>query len=441
MLSQFAAIGFAQTYEYDASEDAIPIEQTLGELKSHLQVAAKESWDMDLQDLLVDRGEAASERLSASKSTKVRLSTSVGYEHSDSGSRTTEGLNFRYNVSATKPLYHWGAVEADHQMGLLGVDRANFTRKLKYLAVYRSLVNSFLDYLVLKQQAKSDVLNEKVSLRDLELHRDQEKRGEYPTSKLANDELTHKRLILNSKTTLNRIEKAEQSFRILAGLPEGATIASDVVLPPVPRSLDSAKFEIERFVDSIATESLRLQELTARLEQENQRLHKYEGNNRPKVDALIRSYRDTASITTGTRGSQEITESFAGVSVNWSIFDGGYTKGFVLDALTVKRQLERELTNQKDNMINDLDYAFSDLEIIREQNLLVEEQYLWAVGKYEQELQDVKEGRSAEKELEVVELALEKQRIDLYRHRASFYKALAYLYVGLEHPSILAYLE
>ena len=143
----------------------------------------------------------------------------------------------------------------------------------------------------------------------------------------------------------------------------------------------------------------------------------------------------------GIRRRAEIEEVFAGLEFSWSIFDGGAARGQVLDSIQTKRQLERELAILKETIISETNFLLEELKIHRESSLLTERHFALALEQYEQRNRDVAAGRMSERDLQTLRQNLEHWRTNLYISRGSYYKTLTKLYVTLEYPSILAYIE
>jgi len=396
---------------------------------------------MTLQDILIARGEAASTQLSSGKGIKVRLNSTAGFQDEDSGGTSSQGLNYRYDLTARKPIYHWGALEADHQFGLLQVESSKYHRQIVFLSLYQTLVSNFADYLVWKQKEKDQLLSLQIFKADLELYRDQVKRGEMSNSRLLLEEVSFERSKLGFESLKNSILKLEESFRNVSGVDENVPVALDFHFNPVANDFSILEAQVNAFISEIETSSLRYQEKKFRLEQEDLRLQKYSVLNRPKVDGLLRFRKDSETITTGNRNNLELQEAFAGFELNWSIYDSGAKKGLVLDSIQSKRQLERELSQLKDSMVSDLNYRISDLKVMVQQSFLDQQDYGWAVGGYNQALEDVKAGRVSEKELLVLSRNVEVAKTKLFVSRAQYFKALAQLNVAMESSSILAYLD
>ena len=115
----------------------------------------------------------------------------------------------------------------------------------------------------------------------------------------------------------------------------------------------------------------------SRLDQELERLEKYEVNQKPKLNGLLYLRRDSDNVITGDRRNLEYTEGFAGLEVNWNLYDGKNTAAFVKDSLESRRQLERELSNLKQELKDDIGFFVEDLKIKHEQSLLSDQTFIW----------------------------------------------------------------
>lgn len=426
-----------------SSESVIPaaLDQIDEELRSHLSFAAQNSWHMNLQNILVDRSEGTSSRWSASKSTKVRASLSSGYEDESSGGIASTGFKFRYNISAVKPLYHWGATKADHQYGQILLDNTKLGRSLSFLNLYRKLVYSFIDVAVSKQQAKYQQLSLSILEEDLELYRGQVERGEVSSDVLANEQLKYDRADLAFQSLQNRIAKLEDAFRNDAGMETGIPIAPSFALPPAASNLSSIENQVQAFIAEIGGSSLRIKDKQNRVDLNDQFIKKYKVNNRPKIDGIISFRQDSETLATGNRNDLELKEAFGGIQFSWSIFDGGSTRGLVRETMNNKRQLERELMILKESIVSELEYYMTDLRIFSQQSVLDEAQLTRDIAAYKQTVIDVKEGRASGKTAKQFERNVETAKYRLFQTRAQYHKTLTNLYVSMESPAILNYLD
>lgn len=419
----------------------VPLDQLNSELKAHIKKAAVNSWDMTLQDILVKRGEAISTQMSSGKGIKLRLNTNVGFQDQNSGGTSSQGVQFRYDVTARKPIYHWGALEADHEVGLLQVESSKYHRQIAFLSLYQNLINHYVDYIVLKQREKEQLLSLELFEADLTLYRDQVERGEMSNSIFVLEEVKFERSKLVYESLKNSIFQLEDSFRRVAGLEENAAITSSIHLDGTANDFSVLESQMDAFISQIDKMSLRFQEKKFLLEQEGLRLQKYTVINRPKLDGLVRFRKDSETIATGNRNNLELEEAFAGLELNWSLYDSGAQKGLVLNSIQLKRQLERELTMLKDSIAADLNYKLANLKVLVPQSRLDQQDFGWAVGSYNQALEDRKAGRVSEKDLLILSRNVEIAKTKVFVSRANYFKALASLNVAMESASILAYLD
>lgn len=410
-------------------------------LKSHVRSAAQNSWRMDLQDILVNRAEAYSLRLSSAKGVDVDLNLTAGYQVTNYNTRNQEGLNYRFNFTARKSLYSWGAVEADHQIGLLQVEQAKQDRQLAFLSIYRDVVFRYIDLVLSKQRLYANQLALDIQKADLELHRSEVKRGEFPETQFAVEELGFKRADLRRKQLENAQKKSEDSFREVIGVENSFRLNFANDLPKIPNDFSVLEARVGEFLASLEENSLKVLSKQARLEQELKRLRKYEVNQRPKVNAIVRIRRDTEDYTTGQISNQSTTESLAGFEFSWNMYDGKATTALIRESLESKRQLERELEILKGDIADNLDFLLEDLRVLKDQVDISETAFGWEAGEYQQVEKDVAAGRLPEKSLKTAKRDLESERSKQLENRGLFFKSLTELYLTLEDPSILAYLE
>lgn len=419
-----------------------PLDEINPSLRPLIQSAAANSWKMDLQDILLRRAEAVSMRYSSIKDFKITASVDVGFQRQDTGSGDpSEGWKYQFDIYARKPLYTWGAAEADHEYGLLEVKRVKQDRQLAFLAIYRDVVSRFIDYAIFRQRVYYSSLSEQIYRQDIDLRRGQVERGEFPETQFSTMELGYKEEVLKHQALVNTMERAADDLRGLIGLEGKGALDIESGLPAVADDLSVLEGRVHSFLSSLESGSLKVSAKQARLDQEFQRFKKYEVNQKPKLNGLFYVRRDSDNVITGDRRNLEYTEGFAGLEVNWNVYDGKNTAAFVKDSLETRRQLERELANLKQDLKDDIGFFVQDLKIKREQSLLSDQTFSWEEGRFRQMDEDVKAGRSPEKDLLAVRRDLERARVFQWTARGSYYKALTNLYVMLEYPSILAYLE
>jgi len=409
-----------QAQEAQPGVPANPLEDLTPALRPLVQSAAENSWRMNLQEILIKRAEALSMRYSSIKNTKVSLNANVGWQIQETGGETSEGWKYRFDVNVRKPLYTWGAAEADHQYGLLQVKRVKQDRQLAFLSIYRNVINRFIDYQIYQQRAVVSGLNEEISRDNVELRRAEVERGEYPATQFATIELAYKKEALKHEVNLNTLAKNRDLIREEIGIEEDDPLLMGQGLPAVSSDLEILEARIANYLLSLDEGSLKVLASQYRIDQEKERLKKYEVNQRPKLNGLLRLRRDSENIITGDRQNLEFTEGFAGLEINWNIYDGKNTRAYVMDTLESLRQLDREIEILKDNIEDDLEFFFVDLKIQREQSLLNAQSFSWQEGRYRQMAEDVAAGRSPEKDLKVVKRDLEKARSAMYDSRGIF---------------------
>lgn len=424
-----------------AAIPANPLDQLSPTLRPLIQSAAANSWRMNLQDILVKRAEAFSLRSSAGKKPRVSFNANLGYQLTNQFGSDTEGINYRFNLSARQSLYSWGATEADHRFGLIEVKRVQHDRQLAFLAIYRDVVVRYINLEIARQKIIAQSIAGQIQQADVELRRAEVERGEFPATQFASIELSYDRAVLRLKQLDISFRKAEDFFKETIGVDESIPLSIENGLPAVPEDLHELENQVNHFIATLGDNSIKVLSKNARLEQELERLKRYKVNQRPKVNGLVRHRRDTEDFSTGTITDRNITETFAGFEFNWNLYDGRTSGSHVLESLESKRQLERELEVLKSDITDNLEFLLEDLQLQKKQVAIAEISFGWVVGQYVQIEKDVNAGRLPQKDLETAKRDLESERTKQMEARGVFFKSLTDLYVTLEAPSIIAYLE
>lgn len=451
--SLFASIifGFFVISVVNAEEqtvsDPTPLDQLHSELRSHLVLAEEKSWDMVLSDIRLAQTEARAMRSLSHDKIRVTVNVSAGMAEEEtirggsSNSPDSAFLLYRYDITAKKSLYQFGAISANKRENQLKVESAELARDLKFLTTYQKVVYSYLNQQVIVQQLKQKSLAHAVQKIQFDLHKDQAARGEYASSLLERDELLLKRTKLQVDGFRNALQRSKSSYLAMIGLESSANLQFGEGIPDVPSDLSSLDSKIQGFLANFENRSKKQHGKEMRLEMENDKFIRTSSLNKPKITGLVRMRRDTDDFSGTNDGNNEISEIFGGVEMTWNAWDGGNTKGFQLESMQAKRQLEIELKQIKRIVTEDLDYYMADLRIKQQECELLNTEINWRLHQISIKKKDVREGRAPEVDVKALQSQLENQRIALYKARSSFYKTLTNIYMTMEDSSIYAYLQ
>lgn len=297
----------------------------------------------------------------------------------DSVSSDTSGLFYGFNVN--QPLFQWGALKAQAEVGNLAVKIS----ERQYAEGYRTLVHT------LRSQYLS-LVSRKTALAYL---RTQLARAE-ATLKVEEDRLATGSLSpggiigprMNATELRLRVDQAEADFgygrRVfarLAGLPD---LPEDVLPAEVPRPVPMAStadallagFLRDSAVSTPQGEVYALYIKQADLNYDIAKTRLY-----PKFSLYAGySLNNSTSATLDSISQVGVTSFNYGVIASWTIFDGFATRGAKRSALATKRTYERQQQNYADttmdsaqNIHRQLQFSLRGLELAEQRRALAEE--------------------------------------------------------------------
>lgn len=266
----------------------------------------------------------------------------------------SNGLN--YSFALNQPLFHWGALKAQADIGRVGRKMA----EQQFIEGYRSLAVSIrAQYLGLITK-KIAVRNQRNAVRLMEANlATQEER--LRTGVISPGEIIEPRLqVEEARIGRDRAElDYEASRSILAQLVGTDSISDDDVPSTMPRPTYSNEVVASYLRGAAASiEALpyaRFYEMQADQADLNYKIART--RLLPKL-GLAANYgvSNNANVTTDATGLQatvntDVKTSSIGVAANWTIFDGFSARGQKLSALAQRRSAERALKTFKDTTL------------------------------------------------------------------------------------------
>ncbi len=319
-------------------------ESLFPELHALLAVALKQSPTVNVGRMRVDEAEGNLD--SAEGRRKIHLNTYGratvrNQDRDDIDGSTTQGLLYA-NLQLTKPLFHWGSLQAGEEMGELRYDQALgslFTIKENLLANVRNL------YLQLALARQSRRLHEKNLELGEKLIRNQERLLDL--GQTTPQQLLETRLLLHQfEENLLSTEKYIYNLEDRLGAATGTTVLpgalGNLAFPPV---MPLEEMETER-IRQVLHNSLPLAPSILRwrknLEIEKLNWKALRQRTKPKVDLVLGAFQDQVD-TVSTDQFINRFNYFAGFRVNWNIFDGFETRGMLSSSRARQRIYELQL--------------------------------------------------------------------------------------------------
>lgn len=247
-----------------------------------------------------------------------------------------------YNFSITQPLFHWGDRRNSAKASEIQADIAKGLYQDGYRALAQTLRNDYMRLVVQKLTVKRGVAY-----------------AEYTKNQLAKEEIRLAQKVISefqifavrlaaeqAQLIRERVqfdyEMAKISFARLSGSP----VMSDEMIPDMIPAVgyDAGAYDrlLAGFLDqkelpAVEAVTLRRQMQSAGLGLANQKTRL-----RPKFNALLGISQDEQSFTVNVAQKYKVNSIFAGVSANWTIFDGFASQAAVRNEMARLRQMKND---------------------------------------------------------------------------------------------------
>jgi outer membrane protein TolC len=339
-----------------------------------------------------------------------------------------------YNFSANQPIWHWGAVRNNARIG-------EIRRKLaeqQYVEAFRLLAQEiragYLGLITRKALGKSARFNLKLTESALQVAEDRLAKGTISGSDIFPTRMNALQLRLATDRSIEDFEQARRSFRLLTG-----SLLSDDEIPELIPALTGgedvppkllAEFLSQKDPQTSSTimarQQLEMEELNLKIQEK--RLYPMFGAT-AGVTQNRQSYSLNAGLLYGVR------DSFVGVVLSWSIFDGFAARGAVKSSLARKRQLEASYRQLTENLSADAQRLEKQVEFALRQ-MRINDRLLGERGDYlHGSEEDFKRGTAAEADLNAARASFSNAEITAFNARADYLQRMSdFLGAIMEDP-------
>ena len=423
-------LGQAPTSLSPLPEDLIP------GLRPILVSALAQSPQMISHDIDIARAEG--ERISDRAGMLPSLGTNVQYGNNTTTSSYSTGTNssssegFLYNAYANQPIYHWGALKAQADIGKIGVRIA----ERNYAEAYRQLIVSVRAQFMTLIARKIGLRNATYGLQQTE-----------EALAAAKEKIKAKTLppggdiglqMAVDDARLNRdkmVEDLEYSARVFALSIGQANFGIENIPYEIPRPAYAPEITtelVQQFVREKGAKTYAIANLHDQLKQADLSYRIAKVGLLPMIGfSAFYSQQATASVGPGYL-QQYITQTRNfNIQANWSIFDGLATRGRKLSALSSRRTSERALRTTVDQTIaqvNDLEkqleFSWRGLNLAQQRRDMAEGGLNGTIDYVKRGLVSANDINAARMGLYQAELALAAARGDFLNQWSTFVSTL-----------------
>jgi outer membrane protein TolC len=355
-----------------------------------------------------------------------------------SGSLDTDKIY--YNFSISQPLYHWGVLRNNTRLAELQRQNAEGSSREAFRGLVNELRGQYL-HLIVKRNV--------VSRARFALDRAKE------NYRLAEDKLA-KKVISPSEMFFPRVgveeaeltfERAEDEYAYgkklvgrLAGQPPLTEEQVPTYIPAVTVDLNSLSALLDRFRGTAETDSPSLQSLRRQIESEKLAYEIASKRLYPKFNLAVGTNQDEQSYTTNIANKYKVQSIYAGVSVNWTMFDGFATRHAKKNSLARLRVAEMAYETGSVQAIESAEAALRLVRFSGKANA-ISDQYLGsAEGGYAFRLKQAERGDVSEADVQASKANLIEYQIRTYESRAELLGRVAdFLGSVAQDPAVKTY--
>ena len=272
--------------------------------------------------------------------------TTSSYATSTSSS---SNVGFLYSVSANQPIYHWGQLKAQADIGKIGLRMA----ERNYADAYRLLIVTVRSQFMTLIGTKIRLRNANFALQQAEealaAAKDKVKAKTLPPGSDIGPQLAVDDARLARDQVIEGLEYSARVFALMIGQSDFGVQNIPDEIPRPAYAPETAAQLLQRFVQEQGEKTYTIANLHDQIKQADLSYQMAKVRLRPMIGfSAYYSQQPTASVGPGYL-SQYITQSRNfDIVANWSIFDGLATRGAKLSALSSKRSYERTLRTTVD---------------------------------------------------------------------------------------------
>ena len=409
-----------------AANQPAEIDQLAPELQAILSSAHKKAPDLIKQTFIKEEADARLKQAKAAYYPSLHVINNLGYrkDYREEDSENTDKFGLTYSAALRRPLYHWGAIEAQIEQARLNND----SDKLNYLSNLQKIERRIrADYLSLilnnialhNEQAKQSVLEARSKTNQINFQAGKVSELDYRKSRIALE-----KSLLKMERIAQSQERIAERFQYYAGWNAPTTQSTEI--PKI--DIDATEAWLQEQYDQIDSSSWIYQTHRAKLHSnkiahQEEAITRIKAQKRPLIDASLTASQNQSN--TSNRNNVDTFSVFGGIRVSWNIFDGFKTRNQTIEAQTKVRRLEhefrklsKELQLEAREVLDALLFQVRSLKLIEAQLKTKQDEYALMED-------SALNGRITQLELQDAALSLKNETFNLHKARAELHIGLS----------------
>ena len=409
-------------------------------LKSILDTAIKQSPRMILRNL--DNALAEQDRIAARAGQLPSIGGSLqytplerDYRADHAGYLKTQQLT--YNLTFNQPLYHWGELKANTRIGELRQKITQGQTAESYRLLVQEIRSRYMAVILSKTVVAREQLNLAIARDQLAVAQEKYDKKVFSDADMFMPHLTSDQATLAADRAAEDYRSAKLTLAKLTGTPvlEESQVPDEI--PSVTAAQDRLEGLMNAYVSQKDPKSYALDNLRSQAEVEKLNYTVANARLKPKLNFVMGTTKDQQSYTADISTRYDLQTYYAGVQVNWSIFDGFSTRSMVKNALLRRRQLEQNIEDATTNQLDEVRSEFKQLGFSARGMELSERLYGSSEAGLHMEQDNLKRGLSSEAQVSAAKLNYYFAQVAVFNARADYLtRTSEFLSTMLEDPAL-----
>ncbi|KXU34035.1 hypothetical protein AXK12_08390 [Cephaloticoccus capnophilus] len=257
---------------------------------------------------------------------------------------TVNATKIYYDIGLSQPLFHWGEKRNNARIGAIRASLAERDYEEGYRLLAREIRQGYLRLISLKSQLVGARFGREQAAAALRAAEERVKAGLITGAELFGPRIALERAELSEASAEAAFIAASEQFELLTGAAAPTEVELPEELPEIQAQAEAtgllfAEFLAEPKPSTPTLERLEEETEIARLTYKNQKTRL-----RPKFNFTLGVSQDEQSYTINSGQRYGVTSRYAGIQVNWAIFDGWANRGAVRSSLARLRSAEARYT-------------------------------------------------------------------------------------------------
>ncbi|MBT7854236.1 MAG: TolC family protein, partial [Opitutae bacterium] len=295
------------------------------------------------------------------------------WEQRDQSNDNEFSQRFLYGLTLRKPLFHWGALDANRRIGEILLHSARENLFAKQSLVRNEFKRRILVLYISRQESTFAEYTLEHHKRMLEVAEDNHEQGIASLQDLESARMNYRQSFQDSLRIRNQFRNIRHQFL------RDFSVADDILakipkeLPRLPMDLDSWRERLKNFQQSGFRNHPEYRAALGAIDVQENQILVDRARNRPLIDLVVGANQDDTTYMMAELDDRFRQIYFGGVRVTWNIFDGYETKGRINlaqalrdQAVERKKRLARKLAQDALQFLHELENSNARMEAGKE---------------------------------------------------------------------------